>query len=316
MSTGGEFEVRIRRRTRAADDIVLLELESPEGRPLPGWSPGAHIDVVLPDGREAQYSLCADPNDRSWWRIGVLKESGVSAHLHDEVGEGDALLVRGPRNHFSFAPFPGRRYLFLAGGIGITPIYSMLRSAAAAGNETRLVYAGRSRSAMAFAEELVADYAGTAELYAADEGARADIAALLADPEPGTIVYCCGPRRLIEAVEAAGESWPRGAIHLERFEAKALGEPVWNEPFEVELLLSGGMVTVPPERSILEVVEEHGILVPSSCRVGTCGTCEVAVVDGEIEHRDSVLSPEEQEDGFAMMICVSRAKCPRITLEL
>jgi ferredoxin-NADP reductase len=316
VSTGGEFAVRVRRRTRAADAVVLLELESPDGRPLPGWSPGAHIDVVLPDGREAQYSLCADPNDRSWWRIGVLRETGVSAYLHDQVAEGDTLLVRGPRNHFSFAPFPGRKYLFVAGGIGITPIYAMLRSAAAAGNETRLVYAGRSRSAMAFAEELAADYADAAEFFVADEGVRADIAELLADPEPGTIVYCCGPGRLIQAVEEAGRSWPRGSIHLERFEAKVLGEPIWNEPFDVELLLSGETVTVPPERSILEVVEEHGIVVPSSCRVGTCGTCEVAVADGEIEHRDSVLSPDEQEDSFAMMICVSRAKCPRITLEL
>src|SRR4051794_38430225 len=238
----------------AADAVVLLELESPDGRPLPGWSPGAHIDVVLQDGREAQYSLCSDPSDRSWWRIGVLKETGVSAHLHDQVAEGDTLLVRGPRNHFSFAPFPGRKYLFVAGGIGITPIYAMLRAAAAAGNETRLVYAGRSPSGMAVAEELGGGYPGTPGVYVAEEGARGDIAGVLADPGPGTIVYCCGPRRLIEAVEAAGESWPRGAIHVERFEAKALGEPIWNEPFEVELMLSGETVTVPPERSILEVV--------------------------------------------------------------
>jgi ferredoxin-NADP reductase len=316
VSAGGEFEVRVRRRVEAADRIVLLELESTSGAPLPGWSPGAHIDVVLPDGREAQYSLCADPTDRSWWRIGVLKETGVSAHLHDAVREGDRLTVRGPRNHFAFAPFPGRRYLFIAGGIGITPIYSMLASAAAAGNESRLVYAGRSRSGMAFAEELAGAYADTAQFFASDEGTRADIGVLLAEPQPGTIVYCCGPRRLIEAVEAAAAHWPRGAVHLERFEAKVLGEPIWNEPFEVELMLSGMTVTVEPDETILDVVERNGVLVPSSCRVGTCGTCEVAVVDGEIEHRDSVLSPEEQEDSFAMMVCVSRARCPRITLEL
>ncbi|WP_286278928.1 PDR/VanB family oxidoreductase [Naasia aerilata] len=294
MSGGGEFEVVVRRREAAADSIVLLDLVSPTGAPLPGWSPGAHIDVVLPDGRERQYSLCSDPNDRMWWRIGVLRERDVSAYLHDVVREGDRLLVRGPRNHFAFAPFPGRKYLFVAGGIGITPIYAMLRSAAAAGNETRLVYAGRSRAAMAFAEELTAEYADSAEFYASDEGSRADIAALLADPAPGTIVYCCGPRRLIEAVEAAGASWPRGSIHLERFEAKVLGEPIWNEPFDVELLLSGMTVTVQPEETILDVVERNGLVVPSSCRVGTCGTCEVAVVDGEIEHRDSVLSPRSR----------------------
>lgn len=316
MSGGGEFEVVVRRRVPAADSVVLLELESPTGGQLPGWSPGAHIDVVLPGGRERQYSLCADPTDRSWWRIGVLKERDVSAYLHDGVVEGDRLLVRGPRNHFAFAPFPGRKYLFVAGGIGITPIYSMLASAKAAGNEARLVYAGRSRSAMAFAEELAGGYADSAEFYASDEGARADIAGLLAEPEPGTILYCCGPRRLIEAVEAASVHWPRGSVHLERFEAKVLGEPIWNEPFDVDLLLSGLTVTVRPDETVLEVLERHDVLVPFSCRVGTCGTCEVAVIEGEVEHRDSVLSPQEQEDGFAMMVCVSRARCPRLILEL
>ena len=316
MSGGGEFEVLVRSRTLATDDVVLLDLVSPTGAALPGWSPGAHIDVVLPDGRERQYSLCADPNDRSNYRIGVLRERDVSAYLHDQVREGHTLRVRGPRNHFSFAPFPARRYLFIAGGIGITPIYAMMASARAAGNDFRLVYAGRSRSAMAFAEELAADYADQAEFFATDEGARADIATLLAEPQSGTIIYCCGPRRLLEAVEQVAAGWPRGALHLERFEAKTLGEPLWSEPFDVELQLSGLTVTVPPEKSILEVVEEHGVLVPSSCRVGTCGTCEVPALDGDVEHRDSVLSPEEQEDNYAMMICVSRAACPRLTLEL
>jgi len=316
MSGGGEIEVVVRSRTDVADRVTVFELAAPAGGLLPNWTPGAHIDVVLGDGRERQYSLCADPKDRSTWRIGVLREQDVSARLHDTALPGSRLLVRGPRNHFSFAPYPGKRYIFIAGGIGITAIYPMLASAQDGGNDFRLVYAGRSRSSMAFGDELSERFGDRVALHPADEGLRVDFAELLAESDPQTIIYCCGPQRMIDAVEAAAAHWPRGALHLERFVAKELGPPVWSEPFEVELMLSGITVTVPPEKSILDVVEENGVLALSSCRVGTCGTCEVPVADGEVEHRDSVLSPEEQEDNFAMMICVSRAACPRITIEL
>jgi ferredoxin len=190
-----------------------------------------------------------------------------------------------------------------------------VRAAEDAGVPWRLVYAGRSRRSMAFLDELLGAYGDAVDVYAGDEGVRADVAELLA-AAPGAVLYCCGPSRLIETVEQVAGDRPRGHLHLERFEAKALGAPVYDEPFEVELLLSGLTVTVPQERSILEVVEEAGVLALASCRVGTCGTCEVPVVDGDIDHRDSVLSPEEQDDNVAMMICVSRAACPRITIEL
>lgn len=312
------LDVVVRGRRDAAEGVALLDLARPDGGPLPAWAPGAHVDVLLPDGLgERQYSLCGDPGEPAVWRIGVLREAGGrggSVWLHDRA-PGDALRVRGPANHFAFEPFAGREYLFVAGGIGITPISAMVRAADAAGVEWRLVYAGRSRGTMAFAAELEAAHPDRVTLHAADEGPRADVAALLA-AHPDAVVYCCGPARLIEAVESAHADRGAGHLHLERFEAKAFGEPVYAEPFEVDLLLSGVTVTVPPERSILDVVEEHGVLALSSCRVGTCGTCEVPVVDGEVDHRDSVLSPEEQDDNFAMMICVSRAACPRITIEL
>lgn len=316
MDRHGDIDVVVRDRVMAADGVVLLSLTSAAGAVLPVWSPGAHIDVIIPGGQERQYSLCGDPLDRQSWRIGVLREKHVSAYLHDEIVVGSRLLVRGPRNHFAFAPFPGKRYLFIAGGIGVTAIYPMLASARRAGNEFRLIYAGRSRSSMAFAADFTRDYSAETEFFTADQGLRADLAAQLADPDDSTLIYCCGPARLIDAVETAAAHWPRGALHIERFEAKVLGPPVWNEPFDVELMMSGETVTVPPEKTILEVVEERGILIVSSCRVGTCGTCEVPVVDGDVEHRDSVLSPEEQEDNFAMMICVSRAAGPKITIEL
>ena len=319
----GERDLRVVRRIEAADDVVLLDLERPDGDGLPIWAPGAHVDVLLPDGLgERQYSLCGDPAERGRWRIGVLRERGGrggSAWLHDR-GEGDVLRVRGPRNHFAFQPRPGRSYLFIAGGIGITPISAMVAAAERAGVEIpRFCYherlsapPGRPWARWALRG---GGHGDRVRVFAGDEGSRADVQALL-DAAPDAVVYCCGPSRLIEAVQQAGAGRGSGHLHLERFEARQLEAPVWTDPFEVELLLSGTTVTVPPDRSILEVVEEQGVVALASCRVGTCGTCETRIVEGVIDHRDSVLSPEEQDDDFAMMICVSRAASPRIVLEL
>ncbi len=315
MSAGVSFEAVVRERRDAADGIVVLDLERTTGT-LPHWSPGAHIDVVLPGGIERQYSLCGSPSARGTWRIGVLREREGSVWLHENAHVGETLRVRGPANHFLFAPTAGRSYVFVAGGIGITPILPMIEAADAAGVAWTLLYVGRSRATMAFVDELEARYGERVEVFAGDEGRRLDIDERLGTPVARTVVYACGPARLLDALDATMSVWPRGSLHVERFEAKVLGPPVWSEPFEVDLMMSGLTVTVPPDRSILDVIEENGIVVPSSCRVGTCGTCEVAVVDGEIEHRDSVLSPEEQDANRSMMPCVSRAACQRITLEL
>lgn len=315
MSAGVSFEAVVRERREAADGVVVLDLERTTGT-LPHWSPGAHIDVVLPGGIERQYSLCGSPSARGTWRIGVLREREGSVWLHENAHVGETLRVRGPANHFLFAPTAGRSYVFVAGGIGITPILPMVEAAEAAGVAWTLLYVGRSRSTMAFVDELQTRYGERVEVFAGDEGRRLDLDDRLGTPVARTVVYACGPARLLDALDATMSVWPRGSLHVERFEAKVLGPPVWSEPFEVDLMMSGLTVTVPPERSILDVVEENGIVVPSSCRVGTCGTCEVAVVDGEIEHRDSVLSPEEQDANRTMMPCVSRAACERITLEL
>lgn len=314
MSGQPSFAVRVAARHDAADGIVLFDLEKPGGS-LANWSPGAHIDVVLPDGRERQYSLCSVPGEPTW-RIGVLREHEGSSWLHDNLEVGSTIQVRGPSNHFLFAPTAGRAYIFVAGGIGITPILPMVRRAAEAGSEFVLLYAGRSRRTMAFVDELEAQYPGRVEVFAGDEGVRLDLAERLAAPVERTIVYACGPSRLLEAIEAETGGWPRGSLHVERFEAKTLGPPEWTEPFEVDLMMSGMTVEVGPDSTILEAVEAAGVVVPSSCRTGTCGTCEVDVLDGDVEHRDSVLSPEEQEDNRTMMICVSRARCPRIMIEL
>ena len=319
-----ERDLVVDARTTLAEGVVALDLVSHNGRDLPPWTPGSHVDVVLGragDGHrlERQYSLCGDRADRSRWRIAVLREAdggGGSVALHDDVRVGSTLRVRGPRNHFPFEVTPGTRYLFLAGGIGITPLRAMVAEAAAAGADWRLHVAGRSRATMAFAGELQAAFPERVRVHAADEGARLDVAALLGTPRTDTSVHVCGPARLLDAVTAAMADWPPSALHLERFEARAVGEPVWPDPFDVELALSGTTVTVAPGETVLEAVTAAGAVVLSSCRAGTCGTCETPVLEGEVEHRDSVLTPAEQADSAVMMVCVSRAAGPRLVLDL
>lgn len=309
------FDMIVVAKTPAAAEITFFDLQLPGGQALPGWQPGAHIDIMLPDGDSRQYSLCGIPGANTW-RIGVLREPdgrGGSLWMHEALSVGASVRVAGPRNHFEFIPERGTRYLFIAGGIGITPISAMVASAAAVGVEFRLEYAGRSRGSMALVSELQDAYPDQTAIYAGDEGRRLDLAELFADLPPFTTTYCCGPARLIEAVELAAKG---RQLKVERFEAKDLGAPVLAEPFEVELAFSGLELTVPSDRSILEVVEEAGVLVLSSCREGTCGTCEVRVMDGEIDHRDSILTPDEQAANDVMYVCVSRSIGPKLTLEL
>ncbi|CAA9291372.1 MAG: Flavodoxin reductases (ferredoxin-NADPH reductases) family 1; Vanillate O-demethylase oxidoreductase [uncultured Friedmanniella sp.] len=306
-----------------AQDVVLLELVAQNGRDLPPWEPGSHVDLLLPgsttDVLERQYSLCGDPADRSRYRVAVLREvdgRGGSAAVHTDLGEGAPLRIRGPRNHFPFEPPPGAPVVLVAGGIGITPFLSMAAAAEAAGRDLVLIYAGRSRRRMAFVDELVARYGDRVRVHVSDEATRLDVAATVAGLPPEAHVYACGPVGLIGAVEEAWGGRPSSQLHVEHFEAKEFGPPVWQEPFELELALTGVTVEVPLEKTVLDVVEEQGVLVVSSCRKGTCGTCETPVLEGDVEHRDSVLTPDEQAGADTMMICVSRAAGPRLVLDL
>jgi ferredoxin-NADP reductase len=319
QTTHDEVDLRLRvgRRTTGAEGVVVLDLRDPSGADLPAWSAGAHVDLELPGGLTRQYSLCGDPADRSVWRIAVLREPesrGGSAHVHEELGEGADVEVRGPRNHFPLAPASG--YLFIAGGIGITPILPMIDAAEAAGAEWELHYGGRSLRSMAFLEALEEATGSRVTLHPQDEVGLIDLDRLLGAPRPGTLVYCCGPEPLLVAVEQRCADWPAGSLHVERFAPKDVGEPVLTGPFEVELAVSGLSLTVPPEKSVLQVVEDAGIGVLSSCPEGTCGTCETTVLAGEVDHRDSLLTPAEQAANDTMFICVSRAACPKLVLEL
>jgi ferredoxin-NADP reductase len=312
-----DLTLQVASRTEGAEGVVVLELRDPSGADLPAWAPGAHLDLELPNGLTRQYSLCGDPGDRAVWRIGVLREPegrGGSAYVHDELTEGVQIDVRGPRNNFPMVESP--HYVFIAGGIGITPILPMMAAADAAGAEWELHYGGRSRRSMAFLESMEELTGTRVTLHPQDEVGLIDLEAILGTPRPDTVVYCCGPEPLLQAVEKKCVTWPADALHVERFSPKEFGEPLLQGAFEVELATSGMTLTVPPDKSILEVVEEAGVPVLSSCQEGTCGTCETPVLEGAVDHRDSLLTPAEQEANDTMFICVSRAACPKLVLEL
>ncbi|WP_198414297.1 PDR/VanB family oxidoreductase [Cryobacterium sp. Hh7] len=207
-------------------------------------------------------------------------------------------------------------YIFIAGGIGITPLLSMIASVNALGRKWTLHYSGRSRSTMAFAEGLVSQYGENVCVHSSAEFDRLDLKQVLGDAQPTTAVYCCGPERLIEAVQSEMSGWPAHALHVERFLPRVLELPVREEAFEVELTLSSLVLIVPPEKSILQVVREAGVQVLSSCTEGTCGTCETNILSGKAERRDSILTDEERADSPCMFICVSRSCSPRLVLEL
>jgi len=309
-----ELNLVVQRKETIADGVVRLTLRHSDGRPLPAWEPGSHVDLVLADDLVRQYSLCGDPRDSSALHVAVLREPagrGGSRHVHDTLTAGQQVRIRGPRNHFRLVE--AKRYLFIAGGIGITPILPMLDAVSASGRDWRLVYGGRTRSAMAFRSELERRFPGNVEIHPQDEDGLLDLPTLLAEPSDNTVIYCCGPESLLAAVEQRCAGWPAGVLHVERFTPKADGP---REVFEIELAQTGDVLTVPADRSILDVVEQAGVAVLSSCHEGTCGTCETGVLAGAPDHRDCVLTEEERQAGDAMMICVSRSCSPRLVLDL
>ncbi|MFE2289542.1 PDR/VanB family oxidoreductase [Streptomyces sp. NPDC059452] len=298
-------------RTTIADGVVQLRLE---GAQLPPWQPGAHLDLVLPSGLVRQYSLCGDPDDPGTYTVAtrlVADGRGGSREVHEQLQEGEEIEVRGPRNRFPLVA--AEAYVFVAGGIGITPILPMLRSLAARGADWRLLYGGRSRASMPFLDEIekLGAEGGRVTVVAQDEAGHPDTAAALADIAPGTAVYCCGPEPLMAAVTAA---LPEGrTLHLERFSA-ATGEAGDSGAFEVELHRSGRTVQVAAGQSVLAAVREELPHVSYSCEQGFCGTCQQRVLAGEIDHRDELLTDDERGD--SMLICVSRCRSGRLVLDL
>ncbi|PJE16039.1 PDR/VanB family oxidoreductase [Mycobacterium sp.] len=308
------------RRHAAADDVVALDLVDPRGDDLPVWEPGAHIDLLLEEGLVRQYSLCGDPTDAKTWRVGVLldpQSRGGSRHVHEHLVEGSTVRVRGPRNHFPLVDSP--RYLFIAGGIGITPIMTMVASAHQGGSDWTLLYLGRSRTTMAFAEDLSDSYGDRATVWADDEnGGLFDLEGALKEPADQTLIYCCGPEPLLSAVEKHCNHWPEGSLRIERFAAKAPAEPAAEarETFQVVCQRSAVTVEVSGEISILEALEDADVPILSSCLEGICGTCEATVLEGIPDHRDSMLTDAERACGNKIITCVSRSCSEKLVLDL
>jgi ferredoxin-NADP reductase len=310
----------VRDRRVVADGVLMLDLGRPNWGRLPTWDAGAHVDLVLTGQMVRQYSLCGDPGESAIWRVAVLHEPdgrGGSDHIHSNLHVDTTVRVRGPRNHFPLVP--AQRYLFIAGGIGITPIVPMLAAVSRTAADWTLLYGGRSLSSMAFADDLCSRYGRRVTLWPQDTHGLPDLDALLGDPDLAdgeTLIYCCGPEPLLEAVENRCDTVPRGVLHVERFSPGELAQPALDGAFEVQIDSTGEIFSVGPDQSILGVLRDAGVYVDASCEEGTCGTCETPVLDGAVDHRDFVLSEDEREDARTMMVCVSRAACPRIRIGL
>ena len=309
--------LRVARCARIAEAIHLFELRDPAGAPLAPFTAGAHVHVTSPSGFDRRYSLCNDPAERDRYVIAVKRDPaghGGSVDLVDRARPDTTLVVSEPRNAFELDE-KARGFLFVAAGIGITPILSMVRHCMATARPFRLVYLTRSPGHTAFLEDLSqATLAGRITLHHDDgDPSRAfDLWPLFERPRPEHI-YACGPRPLLDDIRAMTGHWPMSAIHFESFVDAAAGARPLDRPFTVVLARSGERIVVPVGTSILEALRVHGHDAPSSCESGTCGTCRTRLLGGEADHRDFVLMEDEQAD--QVMICVSRSRSEELVID-
>jgi vanillate O-demethylase ferredoxin subunit len=317
------IRVRVLRKTAEAEGICSFELAAEDGHPLPAFSAGSHVDVEVGDGLTRQYSLCNDSAETHRYLIGVLREPasrGGSVAMHERVQVGDVIQISAPKNHFALA-HEAQRSLLLAGGIGITPILCMAERLAQTGADFEMHYCTRSPARTAFAERIRASTFAPRVAFHHDDGDAAqklDIAALLAQPEPGCHVYVCGPKGFMDAVlgTARANGWPEAQLHFEFFTSDAAQARDADEAFDVQLASSGRVVHVPKGTTVLNALAEAGVVVPSSCEQGVCGTCITRVIEGVPDHRDMYFTPEEQAANAEFTPCCSRSKTPLLVLDL
>ncbi|GGF92227.1 putative oxidoreductase [Rhodococcoides trifolii] len=294
----------------ADGEVAVIELVDPSGDELPAWKPGSHIDIHLGGGVRRQYSLCGDPADRGRYRVGVRRiPSGIGSGFMHALLAGSTVTVRGPRNAFPFAAEPS--VLFLAGGIGITPILPMVRAARDRGLDWRFVYAGRSRESMPFLDEIESWESDRVRIHTDVDNGFPTTDDLLGDAPDGGAVYCCGPPPMLAAVRSGFKQCPAIALHFERFGPAPI---VDGRAFQVQLVSSGQILDVPADRSALSVIKEQEPNIGYSCQQGFCGTCKVRVLSGIPDHREKRLTDDERADH--MLICVSRADRTRLVLDL
>ncbi|MBC7436877.1 MAG: oxidoreductase [Bdellovibrionales bacterium] len=299
--------LRVARKTALTPDIFLFELCSPDGSDLPAFTPGSHVCVQVPAGMRRNYSLSSDPSNLGRYDIAVKRDAngrGGSVSMADDVQEGDLLQVSTPRNNFELTE-RASDYVFVAGGIGITPILSMMRHLKATGRDRfKLYYCTRDEQSTAFLETLRAEFGAKVKFHH-DRGELANACDFWDIFEkPGKAhVYCCGPRGLMDSVRDTSGHWPAGAVHFESFGVEQAHRV--NLPFRVRLARSGSVVAVARDQSLLDALRGHGLRVPSSCESGTCGSCRTRLIAGDADHRDIVLSDTEKSS--QIMVCVSRA---------
>ncbi|WP_207841963.1 PDR/VanB family oxidoreductase [Williamsia soli] len=309
--------LRVHQKTWEADGVTSITFVDPTGASLPSWEPGAHIALHLPGGLIREYSLCSDPADTTQWTVAVLRAEqsrGGSTLVHDQLSVGAEIEIDGPRSAFALDA-DATEHVLVAGGVGITPIITMMRRLHSGGQPWRMLYAGRSRTSMAFADE-VAAHEGHSTVHADDEnGGLPDLVAMVGSATAGSVIYCCGPAALLDAVAAVV---PEGvSLRTERFAAPPAATPEGDESaFDVVLERSGTRIAVGPEESVLDALIEAGIDVASSCTEGICGTCEVGVVKGDVDHRDFLLSESEHAANATMFPCVSRCRSAELVLDL
>jgi ferredoxin-NADP reductase len=316
--TDQRLSLRVSNVAAEAKDALVVELRDPGGAALPPFTPGAHIELHLSNGLIRHYSLCNDWRERDRYVVGIglaVGSRGGSLHIHRTLRPGDIVDVTAPRNNFPLAE-AAPRHDFLAGGIGITPILSMVRWCAANRRDWHLWYLVRNRQRAAFLEEL-GEFAGNVTLHADDEaGALFDVTGTVARLQADSHIYCCGPAPLMTAVEAAAQARPPEQMHFEWFTPKQPMAADSSESFTVVLARSGRRLLVPAGKSILEVLGANHLNISFSCREGLCATCETPVLAGKPDHRDSVLTETEKAANNTMMICVSRALSDELTLDL
>lgn len=322
VTNASTLTVRVARKATEAVDICTFELVAVDGAPLPAFSAGSHVDVALPNGLTRQYSLCNDPLETHRYLIGVLRDAasrGGSQALHEQVQEGQVLQISAPRNHFGLAHEAGRS-LLLAGGIGVTPILCMAERLAMTSADFEMHYCTRSRERTAFYERITASaYAAQVQFHFDDGTAnqRLDIGALLAEPKSGVHLYVCGPKGFMDAVltTARAQGWPESQLHYEFFGAEVAPSDS-DASFEVKLASTGRIITVPRDKTVTQALAEAGVEVQTSCEQGVCGTCLTRVLEGEPDHKDQYLTPEEQAANDQFTPCCSRAKTALLVLDL
>lgn len=321
MADPGWIKVTVARREVAADGVAAFELQRAGGAALPPFAAGAHIDVELPNGLVRQYSLCNRPGDTACYRIGVLLEPqgrGGSRCAHEALHEGSALRISAPKNHFPLVP--ARHSLLLAGGIGVTPLLAMAEALTAAGASFEMHYCTRSRARTAFAERIAAaPYAPRVAFHHDDdaEAQKFDARAVLAAPAADTHLYVCGPKGYMDHVLGTARTlgWAEANLHWEYFAGAPVDHSA-DDAFEIELASSGRVIAVPAGQTVIAALAAQGVEVPVSCEQGVCGTCILKVVGGLPDHRDMYFSDAERAANDQFTPCCSRAKTPRLVVEL